>query len=431
MRIRSRKLAAMFIIAGAALVVSPVAAAFADDGDSGVGTFRALADATGIGVSLEMPNSGTTPVLAAGLVPDASAEMGSGPAGLAFSTIAWPGALAANAGTLAPLFGVPLPPDVLANANYPVKAQAQGSGGERNEQSIGPLYALVDPQQSLARAAITDFNQPGVVSAARTFSRSRSYIDESGALVSEAVSDLEGLEIAGLVKIDSITTTARVTTADGIKFEPIVKSTVTGVTIQDQKLVIDEGGMHTPSGDQASPIDPIAGGVNQVITNMGMTAFVTKPFVQKVDAGSMVVRSGSVVLVWEMNPDTQTVVTLGGAAVTVRATPGDGSGISDFGGLDSFTSGPSGSVDSFTGGGTFDVGGYSSPSGGAPSRPSTGGAAAPVFSLGGVTPVSDRVPFGWMLIGFIGALMLATGLHGLRTKALEGALLSSACPLDS
>jgi hypothetical protein len=53
------------------------------------------------------------------------------------------------------------------------------------------------------------------------------------------------------------------------------------------------------------------------------------------------------------------------------------------------------------------------------------------ISLDGASPVSDHVPMGWMLIGIIGAFMLGSGLHELRTKALEGALLSSACPLET
>src|SRR5688572_31551937 len=111
MRIRSRKLAVMFVVAGIALVASPVAVAFAAEGD-GVGTFRAFADANGIGVSLEQPNSGTAPAPAQGLVPNAYAELASGPAGYAMSTVAWPGPLAANLGGLLNVVGTPLPPDV-------------------------------------------------------------------------------------------------------------------------------------------------------------------------------------------------------------------------------------------------------------------------------------------------------------------------------
>jgi hypothetical protein len=433
MRIRSRKLAAMFVIAGTALALSPVAAAFAEEGDaSGVGTFRAFGDANGIGLSLEQPNSGSAPVPAQGLVPNAYAELSSGPAGFALSTIAWPGPLVGNAGGLANVVGTPLPPDVVANANDPVKVQAQSSGGARDEQSIGPMYALVDGHQSVARSTISDFTSPGVASAARVFSRARTYIDDSGALVSEAVSELQGVEIAGLVKIDNIMTSTTVTTSDGETFEPKVKSTLTGVSIQDQKFVIDETGMHTPSGDEASPTDPIADGINQIITNMGMTAFVTKPAVQKIEGGAAIVRSGSVVLFWQMDPNTQSVVTLGGAAVTIRATPGGGGGLADLGGGDSFLSG-SGTVGDLGGGGSFDPGGFSSPSssgGGGGGGTSGGNTVQAPFALGGVTPVSDRVPFGWMLIGIIGALMLGSGLHGLRTKVLEGALLSSVCPLD-
>jgi hypothetical protein len=432
MRIRSRKLAVMLLVAGTALVACPVIA-FAAEGDAeGIGTFRAFADANGIGISLEQPASGTAPVPAQGLVPNAYAELASGPAGTAMSTVFWPGPLVGNLGGLINVVGSPPHPELFANANDPVKAQAQASGGNRDEQTLGPMYAIVDGEDSLARTTLSDFTSPGTVSAARTVTRARTYIDDAGALVSEATSQLQGVEIAGVVKIKNITTTAKVTTIDGSTFEPKVESTITGVTVQEQPFVIDHSGMHTPDGDQPSPGDALAEGANQVLTHMGMTAFTTKPAVQKVEAGSIVVRSGSVVLYWQMDPATNTVITLGGAAVTMRATSGGGGGLSDLtGDLGSLTGDATGSV-GFDGG-SFDSGGVTpSVSGGSGGASSSGSdlAAAPV-ALGGAEPVSDRVPFGWMLIGFIGALMLASGLVGLREKALEGALLSSACPLDS
>ena len=102
----------------------PVAVAFADDssGGSSLGTYRVYADANGIGATLNEPSSSPSEPAAA-LAPYAYSELSSGPAGLALSTVGWPGPLVGNAGGLVNVVGTPLPPDVVANGNDPVKAQ--------------------------------------------------------------------------------------------------------------------------------------------------------------------------------------------------------------------------------------------------------------------------------------------------------------------
>ena len=162
---RSRRTLVAMLVCGLALVAGPVTVALAqttDDTAGAVGFFEASADAAGIGVSFGNPGSQPNPV-AAGLIPSATAELGSGPSGRALSSILWPGPLAANAGTLATLVGVPLPPEVLTNANYPVRAEARSSGGARDEQAIGPMSAVVDGAESTARTALSDLDSPGIV----------------------------------------------------------------------------------------------------------------------------------------------------------------------------------------------------------------------------------------------------------------------------
>lgn len=438
MRIHSRKLAFMFVVAGTALAASPVAAAFAaDGGGSSIGTFRVFADANGIGATLNQPSSSPSQPVAA-LAPYAYSELGSGPAGLALSSVGWPGSLAGNAGGLVNVIGTPLPPDVVANANDPVKAQAQSSGGTRDEETVGPMYALVDGTSTLARTALTDFNSPGVVSAVRALTRSRTYVDDAGKLVSTAESVLQGVDInGGLIHIESITTTATGTT-DGSNATTDQKTTVTGVTVQGQPCTIDEKGMRCGGNASDNPLAGVANGFNTAFASAGMEAFVTKPSAQKTSAGDGSISSGSVIFVWTMDPNDILVLTLGGASVTMSATPGSGGTLSDLGGdSGAFTGGAGASVGDFASTGpSFGTG--SSSGAGSPSRSGAsstvgrgGTATATPLALNDVTPVSDRVPAGWMIVGVLGALMLASGLHGLRTKALEGALLSSACPLES
>src|SRR5207237_2387256 len=141
------------------------------------------------------------------LVPHASAQLGAGPSGHALASLAWPGELAGHGGTLAGLFGLPVPPDVLANANDPVKAEAASAGGH-DDQSFGPMHALVDGASSSATTALADFKGAAFVSVGRVVSKSRTYLD-GGKAVAEAESDLQDVAIAGVVHIASITSVAR------------------------------------------------------------------------------------------------------------------------------------------------------------------------------------------------------------------------------
>ncbi|MCU1373065.1 MAG: hypothetical protein JWO68_351, partial [Actinomycetia bacterium] len=321
MRIRSRRLAVAMLVSGLALLAGPVTMAVAQTADEpALGVFDVTADATGIGASFGDPNTQPYPT-AAGLVPSATAQLGAGPSGHALSSIAWPGPLLGNAGTLANLIGTPLPAEVVNNGNDPVRADASASGGERDEQTLGPMSAVVDGTGSTARTALTDFAQPSVVSAARVVTKGRSYLD-GGTAVALAESQLEGVEIAGLIKIDSIRTTAKGTT-DGQAATTDQDVVITGVTVQGQGATIDGTGIHLGPQAAPSPLDPVVSGANQALKAFGMEAFVTKPMEQTGAGGAGLVRSGSVVFVWEPpNSGQRFTVVLGGASAQVEATPG-------------------------------------------------------------------------------------------------------------
>src|SRR4051812_20685781 len=174
------------------LLATPVvAAAQTNDSSPSIGFYDVTAEATGIGASVGDPTSQPYP-LAAGLVPNSVAQAGAGPSGHALSSIAWPGPLAGNAGSLANVIGTPLPPEVVSNGNDPVKAEAQSAGGGRDEQTVGPMSAVVDGDTVEAKAAVADFSAPGLVSAARVVTKSRDFTD-SGKIVAVAESNLQGV----------------------------------------------------------------------------------------------------------------------------------------------------------------------------------------------------------------------------------------------
>jgi hypothetical protein len=443
MTFRSRKAALAMLAAGVAFMLSPVAAALAQTAEeTELGVFDVLADATGIGGSMGDPSASPYPV-AAGLIPNAVAQLGSGPSGRAVSSIAWPGPLLSNAGSLANVVGTPLPPEVVANANYPVKAEANAGGGGRDEQTVGPMAAVVDGAESAARTALSDFNAPGLVSAARVVTKSRSFL-EDGAAVAIAESDLQGVEIAGLIQIESIRTIAKGTT-NGVEATTEHSVVVSGVTVGGQGATLDHEGLHLGDQSNPNPLEPVLDGAGAALEGLGMRAFVTKPLEQRADGGTAVLHSGAVVFDWNFFDSGQIVtIVLGGASVRVQATPGSSFGTGDAGG--DFFSSPDG-----FGGGTATLGGGGGGGGGSFS-PSTASDFGPVSSGGtggsvaggGVAPppggdalsfssasaVSDRVPLGWMIIGMVGMAMVGTSLHGMRASALAGVAAGTTCPFE-
>ncbi|MCU1484461.1 MAG: hypothetical protein JWN67_1207 [Actinomycetia bacterium] len=426
MRRRSPRVLVAMLVVGLALVAGPVTMALAQTADdSALGVFDVSADASGVGVSFGDPNTQPYPT-AAGLVPSTTAQLGSGPAGHALASMVWPGPLAANAGTLATLIGAPLPPEVLNNANYPVRAEARSSG-DRDEQTVGPMSAVVDGGESTARTAFTDFDAPNVVSAARVVTRSRSYL-EGSAVTSVAETELGGVEIGGLIKIDAIRTVARGTT-DGAQATMAHEVTVSGVTVQGQGATIDQDGLHLGPQTSENPLTPVAAGANQALAGAGMEAFVTKPSEYRSAGGNGLVSSGSVVFTWKLDATNRITVVLGGASASLSATPGSAFGLStgDLGGF-----GPVGGA----GGELVSPGALPAVDAGAPSIASPGsssGGGTDVITPVGFTsssPVSDRVPMGWMLIGLVGMALVGSSLHGLRAKAIDAALVGSTCPLE-
>ena len=432
-----RRFARLFIVLGGVMIAAPMSMAVAQTADieSTIGFFEVSGQSAGIGIEFGNPDSATGyPVV--GLVPSASSTFSGGPAGRAVSSIAWPGDLVANAGTLASLVGVPLPPDVLANANYPVKAEASASGGARDEQSLGAMTAIVTEKDAVARTALSDFSSPAVVSASRIVTKTRSF-EDGGQAGSIAETEMNGVEIAaGLVKIDTVLTIAKAV-SDGTTATLEQSVTVSGVTVGGQAATIDESGMHFGPSSNPNPLDAPVAGFNEGFAEAGFEAFVTKPVDQTSEGGAGSVSSGAVVFVWTMgDAGNETVVTLGGSRARVQATPGSA--------LDLGTD-----LDSLTGAGDFgsgsaDLGSFSAPvdldstgSFGSPSTGSSGSGgggskivpADAVLGFENVSTLSDRVPIGWMLIGILGMFLVGSGLHGLRAATVTGAF-GTACPLE-
>lgn len=448
MKFRSGGAARALLAVGLAMVASPIAATVASAQTAGeeavLGFYDVSAEANGIGTFFGDPASQPYPV-AAGLAPHALAQLGAGPSGRALSSITWPGPLLSNAGSLANVIGTPLPPELVANANYPVRAEANAAAGARDEQNVGPMSAVVDGGDSTARTALSDFKATGIVSAARVVTKSRSYL-EGGLPVAVAETELQGVEVGGQVRIETVKTIARGRT-DGQEATTEQEVVVSGVTVGGQGATIDADGLHLGPETNPNPATALIEGAAPALEPFKMRAYVTEPSEQSSEAGAGSISTGAVVFEWELGDSGQRyTVVLGGASVALSATTeGLGGAIEDFG--------DAGAFDSVGGFGGGDSGLPSSAAFVAGATPSTagalggttggsrggsgsggGGATGEIVSpsdLSLASATSDRVPLGWMLIGGIGMLFIGSALHRMRDQALAAALGGGMrCPLE-
>jgi hypothetical protein len=433
---RARRGAAALVAAGVVLLVTACTgmAVSAQEAGTEVGFFDITAEASGIGASFGDPTTQPYPV-AAGLIPNAHASLSAGPSGRARSSILWPGPLVGSAGSLANVIGTPLPPEVVSQANYPVVAQAEAGGGGTDEAAVGPMTAKVEGSDSRAATTLTDVSAPDVVTAAKVATTSRSYL-EGGKAISLAESVLEGVTVAGgALEIARIHTVARGVT-DGITASTTQELTLTGVTLNDQAATIDREGLHVGGG--AVPIGDVLEGAKPATDGFGIRAFVTDALKQESAGGAALLDTGAVVVEWSPPESGQFfTVVLGGSSVRVSASPGSAFGAGGVGD-EFFAPADPGTVlptPSFSPSADLPL---SSPvDSGALAGPTSGVNGAPIAapiqsgpSLELASAVSDRVPFGWMLVGIIGALLAGSGLHAFRQQALAAAIAGGTCPLE-
>lgn len=280
-------------------------------------------------------------------IPDAEAQMTSS-TGHALASIAWPSALAGNAGSLLFLLGpspctpalpqlfpgepqpppmcspVPLPDDVLAQYHYlnsPIRAEAVYPVTPNANNSVpgGTMIAKANGIEAsadaiLGAALVSDIEQ---ASSARATSSVR-YTGPSAA-VADAFSTISGISFAsGAIKIGAVSSVAHGET-NGNNAVSSGMTTVSDVTINGTPVTVDSGGVHV-SGQAADAVGPATDGVNQVLAGFGAKLFVT-PATQQNANGTSTFDAGSLVITWfPPGAPGGVVFEFGGAHVTAGAT---------------------------------------------------------------------------------------------------------------
>jgi hypothetical protein len=291
--------------------------------DAGLGSWRLAAAAQGFQTSAFGQAEGD--------VPQSQSTFETGPVGYALAAIAWPGALAANAGDLAVvLTDGTVPPGnegTLRTINDPIRAEARSAGPTDASYSQVPGVTMSSHADGNGATSVASL-QGGEVPSAATFGNvtTKTATTADGATASStADSTLSNMSFAGgVVTIASLTSNATAT-SDGTKGVGTGATLASGVKVAGQPATIDETGLHV--GSSSAPVNDAANQIaQQALSQAGFRILVTKPTV-KVSGPTAEVTSGAIVVLWSQQGNT-VAFTFGAATAEADAQPGFDAGAS-------------------------------------------------------------------------------------------------------
>jgi hypothetical protein len=433
-RLEARRSGAALLAAGLLLSTISVAWWHATPAESEeLFSYQLRATARGYKMSYDDP---TGMEVMEGNVPETRAQLDTGPVGLGLASLAWPGPLAANMGTLIVGLNPDAPPE-FQQLDYPVRAEAR-----TGQDPPTTTYDNV-PGTSLSATA-TDKNVEALASVQNasgddesfgpTDARSAVALSEEGG-TAESASVVQRISLAGgVIAIESVQSSASATT-DGTAADGTSSTTVNGLTIAGQPARVDENGVTI--GDANQPLNAVANQLaEQAFAEAGIEMIVSAP-AKEVEGASARVRAGSLIILWDWEGGKKGVA-IGGAEASVTGAPGFDSDLDVD--LDGDFGGDFGAGDFGGDGGSFDIGGEGSfgdagsfdtdqlpladDSGLGPTSEQElvlGG--TPAVSIGG-TPVG----LGQVALGFTAAGLLAVGMRRLSRSVLTESA-GSTCPL--
>ncbi len=382
----------------------------AQGADAVVTGLDAVGVSGGVGQTFGDPNAQPYPV-AKGDIAHTEATLSAGPTGYALASTAWPGPLAANAGSLAVLLGAP---SEAGQANYSGRAEAF-SGGP-NDAELAGMKAHAKDGIAEATAGAQDFESAPGATTGDVYTRSYSSFG-SGVLQSVSSCTASDLGFAdGAVTIGSVHTDAQATT-DGTSSDAGGRTVVSGTKVAGQDAEVDENGVRFTDPATA----PIG---EQVLSNFGISMFVAAPR-QEESPSAANHRSGSLVVIWDPpGTDYGYVYEICGSEASVALRTGSAYV------PPVVPPGPSAPPVDVAGGAS-----YVPPSGGPSFAP-------PVFSPPATTPPPvpsvDAAPIAFVrdlswwpyLVGAAFVVVAGFGLVGAREQALASRAALVTCPLE-
>jgi hypothetical protein len=364
-----------------------------------------------------------------GVINETVSTLRNGPVGYALSSVGWPGTLAGNLGSLMIVAGGDDVPQEATMLNSPVRAENTISGKDdtvRNESVPGAsMTATATADRVEATAAIGSAQATPLGSFGQISSRTSTQL--TGVSTAEAVahSEVQQIDIAGVLKIKAVVSDARATT-DGVRAVPSGKTTVVGATVGGVPVTIDERGVTVQGNNLAFP-SQVTDGVQSALKQAGITLALSSP-IGKADGANVVYNAGALIVFWQQQPNQSMALEIGGAQVSVASSPGYDLGGGPVVGPQPQPEPVDKPVDTvvppaFTDGGTTPALGFiDTPA------PATAG-EQPIAAV----PVAQRMalPSGlspWYgVLAALGSLLVLAGLRRLPDRVL--AVPATACPL--
>jgi len=324
-------------------IANPFGSAHADGPDGGpkFGSYTLTATAPGWEMYEDEPSANAHPE--GGVqAPYSTSALSTGGLGYGLSSIAWPGATEANANGVAVLLfpksldvpggpSVPVPDAVTAlfqqaapATSYPVRAEARTGTASPDATLDGQAMTLkAHADALLANASATTKGATGQAgfSFGNAETISSSVLNDTAGQAS-AESKITKIDIGGVIKIDSVVSTATASTSSSDSSSSGT-TVVQGMSIGGQDAYVDYGGVHI--GSQGQPANAVVSQIaNNALKNGGFSFFVSQPQ-QEVDGPTSSYTAGSLYVLWKPpgNPSENSfVIALGGSRVSVTAQPG-------------------------------------------------------------------------------------------------------------
>jgi hypothetical protein len=354
----------------------------------------------------------------------------------ALSSVAWPGAAGGNLGSLVGVLGGP----TVGALNDPARAEAFNNGGTAQQATSAPsgttMSASVVPSAGAVQQADAVTTSGGLGlgqggSLGSSSAKTTITLDQAGKLAANAVSDIDNIDIAGVFKAASLSSSVNEQSVGGSTPTGSSQLAVHNLTIAGQQAYVDGSGVHVGSPGQP-PNPAINGVVNKALAGAGMQIYFTSP--QQVTIASAAYNYGASLLITWVPPSNSHgdsfTFAFGGAAVAMQA----GQGLAS---LNTATAAPTPAADAGPPAGLGNVTSLppspATPTLSLPSRPATApassGPAAPLTQLAApastTTAGSRGVAAGWFLL--LGIAAVAGGVLTTRVPGLFTAGAAARC----
>lgn len=419
------------VVAGSVCTVAAVLSVGPTSAAGPLFSYDLIGGARGYSMFYDAPGQGRA---GEATVPEASSSLTTGNIGYGLASMAWPGPLLGNLGTL--MVGLGAPPEA-RGLDWTVRAEA------RTPQDPPTTTNTSVPGTSMVATAKSDFVE-GVGSVQRTANeavnlgttqtRSLSKLDgATGVVQSSAL--VQNIAIAGgVVKIDSVASTATAST-DGTTSDGAGKTVVKGLTIAGMPAIIDDKGISI--GGQNVPANAVVNQIaQQALSQAGIRLVLSAPS-RDVKGETALVDSGALTVTWNAREGGTFGLIIGGARAAVTGSPSLDDLLGDIEasiGTDTFPTGDDTGVGEnvLSAGGDFSDGGTSSlgATGGAGGDTGGPGVDVPIGGQRAAAVGGKPIKPGLAILALLGAGFFALAMRRLSDDVLSERAAVAACPLS-